>query len=288
MAVCGDGVVTPPETCDDGNTATGDGCDDSCQREASSSCGDGTLDLPEEDCDDGNTATGDGCDDMCRVEVGASCGDGTTDFATGEECDDGNTLPGDGCSPSCQLETVGAFCGDDTMDPGELCDDGNLTNGDGCNPTCNLEGRVTTWVGSVGMAGSTDGTGGAARIGSGVLAVDDQYVWFGENGNCGTSTRGRLRRIDIATAEVTTVTAFDACNSAGIATDGNGLVWVAGVDVGTGDPAIFEIDTTVATPTWRVVAGNNPCASAGCYRDDSGGSAATFGGIRGLTWWGGL
>lgn len=287
-ATCGDRVITPPETCDDGNTSAGDGCDDACQREPSSSCGDGTVDRPQEDCDDGNTATGDGCDDMCRVEVGSSCGDSVTDLAAGEECDDGNTINGDGCDDRCQVETFGAFCGDSTLDSGELCDDGNTTNGDGCNPTCNLEGRVTTWVGAVGMAGSTDGVGGAARIGNGVLAVDDKFVWFAENGNCGSGTRGRLRQIDIATAAVTTLTTFDACAAEGIATDGSGMVWVAGVDVRTGNSAIFEVDTNAATPAWRVVAGNSPCGSAACYSDDSGGGTATFGGIRGLTWWGGL
>lgn len=31
--LCGDGVVDPPETCDDGNTAVGDGCDNACMIE---------------------------------------------------------------------------------------------------------------------------------------------------------------------------------------------------------------------------------------------------------------
>ena len=33
--VCGDGVVTPPEVCDDGNTTSGDGCSATCEFEAS-------------------------------------------------------------------------------------------------------------------------------------------------------------------------------------------------------------------------------------------------------------
>ncbi len=32
---CGDGIQTPPESCDDGNTINGDGCSDTCQIEAS-------------------------------------------------------------------------------------------------------------------------------------------------------------------------------------------------------------------------------------------------------------
>ncbi len=40
--VCGDGMITPSEQCDDGNTATGDGCDASCQFELSESEPNGT------------------------------------------------------------------------------------------------------------------------------------------------------------------------------------------------------------------------------------------------------
>jgi len=35
---CGDGVVESPEVCDDGGTATGDGCDASCEVEAGWTC----------------------------------------------------------------------------------------------------------------------------------------------------------------------------------------------------------------------------------------------------------
>ncbi|MEO0321831.1 MAG: DUF4215 domain-containing protein [Myxococcota bacterium] len=112
--VCGDGLVEADEDCDDGNTATGDGCSDACEVEASFECTgepsvclstcDGTLDLLEA-CDDGNIVTGDGCD-MCMVESGflcrstgceaTSCGNSTTEL--GESCDDGNTTTGDGCN----------------------------------------------------------------------------------------------------------------------------------------------------------------------------------------------
>lgn len=287
-AVCGDRVITAPETCDDGNTTPGDGCDAMCMREPSTTCGDGTVDRPVEECDDGNTTTGDGCDDACLVEASATCGDGMLDLADGEQCDDGGTLPGDGCSPTCQLETVGAFCGDDMMDVGEACDDGNVVNGDACNPTCNLTNDVTTFVGD-GTRASTDGTGTAAQVhGGGALAVDDQYLWYGENGGCtpGSPVPGNLRRIEIATGVVTTITTFNACEAAGIATDGAGMIWVAGVDNGTTNAVIYAIDTTAGSPSATVVAGNAPCGGAGCYDDDAG-SGATFGGIRGLTWWAG-
>jgi cysteine-rich repeat protein len=32
-SVCGDGIVDPPETCDDGNVADGDGCSAECRTE---------------------------------------------------------------------------------------------------------------------------------------------------------------------------------------------------------------------------------------------------------------
>ncbi|MBZ0122030.1 MAG: DUF4215 domain-containing protein, partial [Sandaracinaceae bacterium] len=52
-------------------------------------------------CDDGNTASGDGCSASCRTEVSA-CGDGA--LGPGESCDDGNTADGDGCSARCAHE----------------------------------------------------------------------------------------------------------------------------------------------------------------------------------------
>ena len=56
-AVCGDGEVTAPETCDaGGESAT---CNLDC---SAASCGDGTLNTSAgEECDDGNLVDGDGC-----------------------------------------------------------------------------------------------------------------------------------------------------------------------------------------------------------------------------------
>lgn len=76
-ALCGDGKITSPENCDDGNKNSGDGCSSSCQTEfgfncptvgqtCSSSCGDGRK-APNEACDDSNTRGGDGCSVDCRL-----------------------------------------------------------------------------------------------------------------------------------------------------------------------------------------------------------------------------
>ena len=61
-------------------------------------CGDGKQGIGET-CDDGNTIDGDGCDSNCTF---TACGNGV--ISTGEECDDGNTIAGDSCSPACLSE----------------------------------------------------------------------------------------------------------------------------------------------------------------------------------------
>jgi cysteine-rich repeat protein len=76
--VCGDGIVTADETCDDGGGIFGDGCSASCSVELGWACS--------------------GSPSTCF----ASCGDGVR--TGGEMCDDGNRDAGDGCSPSCYFE----------------------------------------------------------------------------------------------------------------------------------------------------------------------------------------
>jgi cysteine-rich repeat protein len=92
--LCGDALLDGDEACDDGNTASGDGCRSDCQ--GVEVCGDGLLDA-NESCDDGNIDDGDGCRGDCQGEE--VCGDGLLDV--GEECDDGNQVDGDGCESSC-------------------------------------------------------------------------------------------------------------------------------------------------------------------------------------------
>jgi cysteine-rich repeat protein len=75
-------------------------------------CGDGVV-TADESCDDGGGFVGDGCSASCSVELGWACsGSPSTCFAScgdavrtgGEMCDDGNRQAGDGCSPSCYFE----------------------------------------------------------------------------------------------------------------------------------------------------------------------------------------
>jgi fibro-slime domain-containing protein len=164
---CGDSMLGNKEACDDGNTKSGDGCDDSCGLEdgwlcpapgrpcIAKECGDGLV-IAAEPCDDGNTADGDGCSATCKLETGWAC---TKDSPTAchrttcgdsnkegfEQCDDGNRIPYDGCSPDCALEPkcqggqCTAVCGDGLKFPQEDCDDGNTTAHDGCSPDCKME-----------------------------------------------------------------------------------------------------------------------------------------------------
>jgi cysteine-rich repeat protein len=155
---CGNRHPDIGEACDDGNTASGDGCSTDCRavepgwrcpvwgQACSPICGDG-LRVGSESCDDGNTTSGDGCSHLCLTEPGWDCssgacihpspdgglggagdppvcGDGITSGA--EACDDGplnNDTAYGGCTTQCRL---GPYCGDDRIDPGELCDMGSL------------------------------------------------------------------------------------------------------------------------------------------------------------------
>ena len=120
VVVCGDGVVDPGETCDDGNTIDGDGCGASCAVEEGWEC----------------PTPGTPCTSVC--------GDGV--LVGVEECDDGNTIDGDGCSATCFSETPG--CPDasvSTVGEGVAADDTcDYEDLDGA-PTCasNASGEYT-------------------------------------------------------------------------------------------------------------------------------------------------
>ncbi len=173
MARCGDGMRSPGEFCDDGNTVNGDGCSNQCSVEGGydcpvfgkpcnlvESCGDGKMSVAtREECDDGNKTGGDGCSATCVLETNFTCPEpgkpctstvkcGDRKVTGDETCDDGNTGGGDGCSAMCKVENgwscpAGstcrpARCGDGLKVGPEQCDDGNATASDGCEANCTV------------------------------------------------------------------------------------------------------------------------------------------------------
>ncbi len=90
--ICGDGLVTGLEPCDDG-VGNSDTAPDACRTDCvPAACGDGVVDSGES-CDDGNVLDGDGCDAACGVE-----GDGGVGGAGGGSANDDELgLEGNAC-----------------------------------------------------------------------------------------------------------------------------------------------------------------------------------------------
>jgi len=136
--VCGDGIVTHSEVCDDGpngNIGAYGGCMPGCKKRAPY-CGDGQVDVGHETCDDGvNLSEYGGCASGCVA--GPSCGDGIVQSKF-EQCDDG-VLDGKygGCAPQCVLAP---HCGDGIVqtEAGEQCDYGDPATSQRCNAACKV------------------------------------------------------------------------------------------------------------------------------------------------------
>jgi fibro-slime domain-containing protein len=182
-AICGNGMRSSAEACDDGNTDPNDGCSADCMsvedgwqcrvagKRCVPFCGDGKM-IGTENCDDGQmpAASADGCSSTCLIEPGWSCTGtpsvctksvcGNAVVETGEACDKGDQnglFFGDamGCSKTCTQEPTcreggvtkacSTACGDGNIDltSGETCDDGNAIAGDGCSDTCQKEEGFT-------------------------------------------------------------------------------------------------------------------------------------------------
>src|ERR1019366_8685050 len=97
----------------------------------------------DESCDDGNTKSGDGCSSVCEVEQGFSCGAaGTACTATQTAaCGNGKLEQGWTCpTPGSACQTL-EYCGDGVVqsDNGETCDDGNELPGDCCSGVCQID-----------------------------------------------------------------------------------------------------------------------------------------------------
>ena len=135
VAVCGDGCVTSPETCEPPNTAT---CDANCK---SVTCGNGVLDAGEK-CDTGIAAGNAGA---CPT----SCNPGT------DPCNPVK-LQGTGCQAACVATPITvAVCGDGCVtSPTEQCEPPNTST---CNANCqsiSCFDMTGTWATHVSVVGS--------------------------------------------------------------------------------------------------------------------------------------
>lgn len=102
-SVCGDGVVSGDEDCDNGTNESAThyyykpssaACAPGCRHV--DWCGDGIVNGPEP-CDDGHKQTS-GCEIDCSIP---RCGDSLVNPKHGEACDDANNEDGDGCTADC-------------------------------------------------------------------------------------------------------------------------------------------------------------------------------------------
>jgi len=100
-SICGDGVTTGAEQCDDYNMVNGDGCDHTCQVEQHYYCTTQTVTNVGQHYDSNDPASV--CTAWPKACTGC-CGNGILEALSGEQCDDGNTYDNDGCTNNCQVE----------------------------------------------------------------------------------------------------------------------------------------------------------------------------------------
>ena len=135
-AVCGDGIVTAPEECVDGNAVDGDGCDSTCKfsclsTDTARSCAAIDACRAKGSCDDAKhvctagapsadgTACGTGKTCKAGTCISAACGNGVVD--SGEDCDFGaSNGAGTGCEIACKFSCSKSA---------DTCSDGNACNG---------------------------------------------------------------------------------------------------------------------------------------------------------------
>ena len=181
--VCGDSMIEPGETCDDGNAKSGDGCSASCQLEGDYyACAAGQPCVDTRNCEELAEAglLKDGVDSGCSAPPKAAvCGDGFLD--PGEACDTGADVgtPASGCAKDCSstfdgyvCTTAGKdctntwICGDGKIEGAEQCDEGAANKTAGCSATCTVSPGWSCTL--------PDTSCVAAKCGDGIVAGSEQ------------------------------------------------------------------------------------------------------------------
>lgn len=138
---CGNGVVEPPEQCDDGNNIQTDGCKNNCTYNV---CGDGYVYQGVEECDDGNTTNGDGCSAACLYEPPP-----LPDYVTlTGQVKNRKYADGSGYSQYVSVRALGAQLCVDTANPGQYkaCTAGGPTGPDGAYTINYVQPQSTFYV----------------------------------------------------------------------------------------------------------------------------------------------
>jgi cysteine-rich repeat protein len=195
-ALCGNGVKEGFEKCDGGPL-----CDANC--DPIPICGDGAIDAPET-CDDGNTASNDGCSATCMLEPGfycqpipggvcaSICGDATVVGA--EQCDDGNVANGDLCDSACSTELPPAA----EVDPNDTFADADARASD---PTPVLISGVSTMVaGAISPAADLD----TYKVSLAADSVVRFEVFDGTGNDCPAGVTTTLTLFNAAQAQILT------------------------------------------------------------------------------------
>jgi cysteine-rich repeat protein len=214
---CGDGVTEVPETCDDGNVSSGDGCDANC---TPTGCGNG-LQTSAEACDDGNSVDGDGCSAACTIEGGSTGaggsaggaggggggGEGGTGGAIGSGGGGsgvggaGGTAMGTGGGGGNAVGTGGGGAAGAGGAAGEAGGGGVASGGGGGGGATGTGGRGAT---SAAATGSGANGGGSAGSGANAPAGDDPDS-SGDDGGCSCHVLSARERPVLPAALVTSL-----------------------------------------------------------------------------------
>ena len=154
VPVCGNGIVDAGETCDDGNTVSGDGCSADCQIEkcfgvvcpTGDQCNNGGCDPATGQCVLSAKADGVSCNGGNPCTQGGTCQAGVCVGANPVAC-----AASDQCHAAGTCDPSTGVCGNPALPDGTSCNDGNA-----CTQTDTCQAGVCVGANPVGCAGASD------------------------------------------------------------------------------------------------------------------------------------